>query len=137
MAKDAPNLCSEWVSMMFFSLIFHLKILAHRLNKGFVISGYFGMGTFECCRAMSSGQRFSKRLLWMGSNDFFSLILALKVPAPKLDKGFAIGKYFGTGTFECWWAMPSGQRCSKLLLWMGSNDCFLFDFGIESTGSQT
>ena len=39
----------------------------------------------------------------------FSLILASKVPAPKLDKGFVIGKYFGTGTFECWWAMPSGQ----------------------------
>ena len=67
----------------------------------------------------------------------FSLILALKVLPPKLDKGFVIGKYFGTGTFECCGAMPSGQRCSKLLLWMGSNDCFLFDFGIESTGSQT
>ena len=46
----------------------------------------------------------------------FTLIVPLKVPLPKLDKEFVIGGYFGTGTFECWWAMPSGQRCSKLLL---------------------
>ena len=26
--------------------------------------------------------------------------------------------------------MPSGRRCSKLLLWMGFNDGFLFDFPI-------
>ena len=36
-AKDAPNFCSGWVSMMVFSLIFPLKVLAHRLDKGFVI----------------------------------------------------------------------------------------------------
>ena len=45
----------------------------------------------------------------------FSFILAWKVPAPKLDKGFAIGKYFGTGTFECWWAMLMGQLSSRVL----------------------
>ena len=65
----------------------------------------------------------------------FILIFPLNVPAHRLDKGFFIGEYFGTGTFECWWAMPSGQRCSKLLLWMGFNDGFHFDFPIESTGS--
>ena len=31
----------------------------------------------------------------------FTLIVPLKVLAPKFDKGFFIGKYFGTGTFEC------------------------------------
>ena len=81
-AKDAPNFCSGWVSMMVFTLIFPLKVLAHRL-----------------------------------------------------DKGFVIGEYFGTGTFECCGAMPSGHGCSKLLLWMGFNDGFHFDFPIESTGS--
>ena len=81
-AKDAPNFCSGWVSMMVFTLIFPLKVLAHRLDKGFVIGEYFGTGTFECCEAM-----------------------------------------------------PSGQRCSKLLLWMGFNGGFHFDFPIESTGS--
>ena len=45
-----------------------------------------------------------------------TLIVPLKVLALKLDKGFVIGGYFGTGTFECWWALPSGQRCSKYLL---------------------
>ena len=45
-----------------------------------------------------------------------TLIVPMKVPAPKLDKVFVIGGYFGMGTFECWWVMPSGQRCSKLLL---------------------
>ena len=64
-----------------------------------------------------------------------TLIVPLKVPAPKFDKGFVIGGYFGTGTFECWWAMPSGQRCSKLLLWMGFINGFHFDFPIESNGS--
>merc|ERR1712083_13386 len=54
----------------------------------------------------------------------FSLILASKVPAPKLDKGFAIGKYFGTETFECWWAMASGQRCSKLFILDGFQRLF-------------
>ena len=84
MAKDSPQFCSEWVPMT-----------------------------------------------------VFSLILALKVPAPKLDKVLVIGKYFGTGTFECCGAMPSGQRVSKLLLWIGSNDGFHFEFPIEGTGFQT
>ena len=65
----------------------------------------------------------------------FTLIVPSKVPPPKFDKGFVIGGYFGTETFEYWWAMPIGQRCSKLLLWMGFNDGFHFDFPIESTGS--
>ena len=81
-AKEAPNFCSGWVSMVVFKLIFPLKVLAHRLEKGFVI-----------------------------------------------------GEYFGTGTFECFGAMQIGQRCSKLLLWMEFNDGFHFDFSIESTGS--
>ena len=65
----------------------------------------------------------------------FTLIVPLKVPPTKLDKGFVIDGYFGRGTFECCGAMPSGQRCSKLLLWMGFNDGFHFDFPVESTGS--
>ena len=83
-AEDDSNFCSGWVSMMVFNLIFLLKLLAHRL-----------------------------------------------------DKGFVIGEYFGTGNFECWWAIPNGQRCSKLLLRMGLNDGFHFDFPVESTGSLT
>ena len=70
-AKDSPKLCSGWVPMTVFSLILELKVLAPELDKGFVIGMYFGMGTFECCRAMPSGQRFSKLLLWIGSNDSF------------------------------------------------------------------
>ena len=58
----------------------------------------------------------------------FTLIFPLKVMAHRLDKGFVIGEYFGTGTFECYGAMPIGHGCSKLLLWMGSKDCFHFDF---------
>ena len=46
----------------------------------------------------------------------FTLIVPLKVPPLKIDKGFAIGGYFGTETFEYWWAMPSGQGCFNLLL---------------------
>ena len=38
-----------------------------------------------------------------------TLIVPLIVPAPKFDKEFVIFGSFGTGTFECWWAMPSGQ----------------------------
>ena len=82
-AEDAPNFYSGWVSMMVFTLIFPLKVLAHRLDKGFVIGENFGIGTFECCGAM-----------------------------------------------------PSGQRCSKLLLSMGLSHCFHFDCPLESTGSQ-
>ena len=74
-AKDAPNFCSEWVSV-----------------------------------------------------SVFTLIVPLKVPPPKFDKGFDIGEYFGKGTFECCGAMPISHGCSKLLLWMGSNDCIHFDF---------
>ena len=55
MAEDAPNFCSGWVSMMVFSMIFPLKVLAHRLDKGFVIGEYFRTGTFECFRAMPRG----------------------------------------------------------------------------------
>ena len=54
-AKDAPNFCSGWVSIMVFSLIFPFKVLAHRLDKGFVIDEYFDTGTFECWWSMSSG----------------------------------------------------------------------------------
>ena len=82
-AKDAQKFCSGWVSILVFTLIFPLKVLAHRL-----------------------------------------------------DKGFIIGEYFGKGTFECWWAMPSDQRSSKLLLSMGFSQCFHFDCPLESTASQ-
>ena len=81
-AKDAQKFCSGWVSILVFTLIFPLKVLAHRL-----------------------------------------------------DKGFVIGEYFGMGTFECYGAILSGKRCSKLLLWIGVNDGFHFDFSVESTGS--
>ena len=86
---------------------------------------------------MPCGQRCSKLLLWMGLSQCFHSIVPLKVPAPKLDKGFVIGGYFGTRTLECWKAMPSGQRCSKLLLWMDFSLCFLFDCPLESNASQT
>ena len=62
-AKDAPNFCSEWVSVSVFTLIVPLKEPAPKFDKGFVIGGYFGTGTFECCGAMLSGQRCSKLLL--------------------------------------------------------------------------
>ena len=80
-AKDAPNFCPEWVSFSVFTLI-PLERTSFQILQGFVIGGYFGTGSFECC-----------------------------------------------------WAMPSGQRCSKLLLLMGFNGGFYFDFPIESTGS--
>ena len=46
--KDAPNLCSKWFSVIIFSLILYLKILPHRLDKGFVIGGFFLMGSYDC-----------------------------------------------------------------------------------------
>ena len=54
-AKDAPNFCSEWVSVNVFTLIVPLKVQAPKFEKGIVEGGYFGMGTFECCWAMPSG----------------------------------------------------------------------------------
>ena len=47
-AKDAPNFCSEWVSVCVSTLIVLLKVLVPNFDKGFVIGGYFGTGTFEC-----------------------------------------------------------------------------------------
>ena len=44
MAKDNPNFCYGWVSMMVFILIFLLKVPAHRLDKGLVISEFFVWG---------------------------------------------------------------------------------------------
>ena len=38
----------------------------------------------------------------------FTLIIPLKVPAHRLDKGFVIGEYFRTGTYDYCGAMPSG-----------------------------
>ena len=54
--KDAPNLYSEWVSVSVFTLIVPLKVPPPKFDKGFVIGGYFGTGTFECCGAMLMGQ---------------------------------------------------------------------------------
>ena len=54
-AKDAPNFCSGMVSIMVFTLIFQLKLTAHKLDKGFVVGEYFCTGTFECWWALSSG----------------------------------------------------------------------------------
>ena len=62
-AKDSPNFCFEWVLVSVFTLIVPLKVLAPKFDKGFVIGGYFGTGTFECWWAMPSGQRFSELLL--------------------------------------------------------------------------
>ena len=47
-AKDASNLCSEWVSVSVFSLIVPLKVPPPKLDKRFVIGGYFSTETFEC-----------------------------------------------------------------------------------------
>ena len=188
-AKDAPNFSSEWVTVCVSTLIVPLKVPPPKLDKEFVIGGYFGTGTFDCWRVMPSGQGWFNLLLWMGFSqcflfdcpiesttsqtwhgichrwifwygDFwvlvgnamwpkmlptfalngfksvFSFDCPLESTTPKFDKGFIIGGYFGTGTFECWWAMPCGQRCSKLLLWMGLSHCFHFDCPLESTGSQ-
>ena len=79
------------------------------------------------CRVAEDALNFCSGLVLMM---VFTLIFLLKVPAHRLDKGFVIRKYFGTGTFECFRAMPIGQRFSKFLLWMDSHDCFFFDFGI-------
>ena len=46
----------------------------------------------------------------------FTLIVPLRITPSKLDKGFVIGGSFGMETFECSWAMLSGQRYSKLFL---------------------
>ena len=45
-AKDAPNFCSQWVSVSVLSLIVPLKVLPPKLDKGFVIGGYLGTETF-------------------------------------------------------------------------------------------
>ena len=86
------------------------------------------------CQVAKDAPNFSSE--WV-SVSVFTLIVPLKVPAPKLVKGFVIGGYFGTGIFECWWAMPNGQRSSKPLLLMGFSQCFNFDCALESTASQT
>ena len=62
-AKDAPNVCSQTVLVSVFNLIVPLKVLPPKVDKGFVIGGYFGMGTFECWWAMPSGHIFSKLFL--------------------------------------------------------------------------
>ena len=55
-AKDALNFSFEWVSVSVLTLIVPLKEPAPKFDKGFVIGGYFGTGTFECCGAMLMGQ---------------------------------------------------------------------------------
>ena len=55
-AKDTPNFCSKWVSVSVFTLIVPLKVPPPKFDKGFVIGGYIGTGTFECCGAMLMGQ---------------------------------------------------------------------------------
>ena len=55
-AKDASNFCSQWVSVSVLALIVPVKVPLPKLDKGFVIGGYFGSGTFECCGAMLMGQ---------------------------------------------------------------------------------
>ena len=54
-AKDALNLSSEWVTVSVFTLIVPLKVLPLKLDKGFVVGGYFGTWTFECWWAMQRG----------------------------------------------------------------------------------
>ena len=76
--KDAPNFCSGWSSMMVFTLIFPLKVPAHRLDKGFFIDEYFGTGTFECCRAMPSGKRCSKLCSGWVSSMVFTLSFTIE-----------------------------------------------------------
>ena len=100
MAKDASNFCSEWVSVSFFTLIVLLKVMPPKLDKGFVIGAYFGTGTFKCWGAMprvKDAPNFCS--VWVSAS-VFTLIVPLKVPPPKLEKGFVIGGYFGMGTFE-------------------------------------
>ena len=65
------------------------------------------------CQVAKDALNFSSE--WV-SVSVFTLIVPSKVPPPKFDKGFVIGGYFGTETFEYWWAMPSGQGCFNLLL---------------------
>ena len=66
------------------------------------------MGTFECWWAMPVAKDALNFCSILVSVSVFTLIIPLKVLPPKLDKEFVIGGYFGTGTFPCWWAMPSG-----------------------------
>ena len=90
-AKDAPNFSSEWVSVSVFTWIVPLKVPPPKLEKGFVIGGYFGIGTFECWWAMPGGKRCSKLLLWMAFYNVFSLLSLLKILPHRLDIGFVIG----------------------------------------------
>ena len=48
-AKDASNFCFQFFSV--FTFIVPLKVPPPKLDKGFVIDGYFGTGTFECCKS--------------------------------------------------------------------------------------
>ena len=45
-AKDALNLSSEWLTVSVFTLIVSLKVPPPKLDKEFVIGGYFGTGDF-------------------------------------------------------------------------------------------
>ena len=65
------------------------------------------------CQVAKDARIFSSELVTVFVS---TLIVPLKIPSLKLDKGFVIGGYFGMGTFEYFWAMPSGKRGSKLLL---------------------
>ena len=135
MAKDAPNFCSEWVSVSVFTLIVPLKMPPPKLDKDLSEMDILVLGLLSVggqCQVANDAPNFCSGWVPM---TVLSLILASKVPPPKFDRGFVIGKYFGTGTFECCGAMPSGQRCSNLLLWIGFNVGFHFGFPIESTGS--
>ena len=76
-----------------------------------LVQGLLSVG--EQCQVANDASNFCSQ--WV-SVSVLSLIVLWKVPPPKLDKGFIIVEYFGTGTFEYWWAMPSGQRFSDLLL---------------------
>ena len=114
------------------SLKYGLPNLTRDLSKvDILVRGLLSVGG-QCQVAKDASNLCSQ---WV-SVSVLTLIVPWKVTPPKLYKGIVIDEYFGIGTFECWWAMPSGQRCSKLLLWMGFSQCFHFDCPLESRASQ-
>ena len=130
--------CSKLLLSMGFSQCFHFDCLlegtASQTWQGICHRWIFWYGDFWVLLGNAKWPIYALNFSseWV-SVSVFTLIVPSKVPPPKFDKEFVIGGYFGKGTFEYWWAMPSGQRCFKLMLSMGFSQCFLFDCPLEST----
>ena len=80
----ALNFSSEWVSVSVSTLIFPLKVPLPKLDKGFVIDGYFGTGTLSVAKVGYNGtlgsillffkRTFSKMLQINGTVPFLLML---------------------------------------------------------------